>query len=358
MGKTETIKISNRNISFDLLRIISALSVVVLHTCTVYIERYPVGSAVFRVANFYDSISRFGIPIFVMISGAIFLSENKTVTTKKLWTRNILRLFIIYWVWSFAYYAFQCVYYWNVSIFHNGLVGVVNGCVYAANHFWFIFMILGLYTLVPFLRTWLAHAEKKEIKYFVILFIVFQVVRVTVSILADKSLITELSNKLTITELSHYLGYFVLGHILVKYDLTKKLKTILYALVPVSVIVNYLVSDVMSLKSGAYHPGIYDSFGFFTFVISVAVFLFFKDLGPKIKSEGTFARILSGLSADTLGIYLLHVGVLDFLEANGILFGSLSSPIGVPVVSLLTFTFCGLVAALLRRIPVIGRYLA
>lgn len=353
-----TSKILNRNISYDLLRIISALSVVMLHVSGLYIQKYPVGSMDFRIANFYDSISRFGIPIFVMISGAIFLSEEKTVTTKKLWTKNILRLFIVYLVWAFAYYAYQCIYYWNVSIFHKGILGVVTGIVYASDHFWFIFMIIGIYALVPFLRTWLSRAEKKELNYFVVLFVVFQVVRVTISILVDKSLVTQIADMVKITELSRYLGYFVLGHILAKYDVSKKLKIAIYALVPVGVVVNFIVSDVMSLRYGTYNAGIYDTFGFFTFVITVAIFIFFKGIGTKLNAGPTFTRVLGGISLDTLGIYLLHVGVLDFLGKNGILFGSLSPIVGVPVIGILTFLLCGLISALLRRIPVVGRYLA
>lgn len=351
-------KTVNRNLSFDLLRILSAFAVVILHTSTVYIERYSVESTAFRVANFYDSLSRFSIPIFVMISGAIFLSKEKNVTLKGLWTRNILRLFLVYCVWSFAYYAFQCGYYWNVSIFHKGIVGVVTGCIYASNHFWFIFMILGLYALVPFLRTWVAHASQKELNYFVLLFMVFQIARTTITTLMDKSLITEISNKLTITELSFYLGYFVLGYILTERELPRKWKTILYTLIPVGIAANYLISDIMSRRAETYHPGIYDSFGFFTCTLSMAVFLFFKDRGKKWEISGTFSRVLSSLSQDTLGIYLLHVGVLDYLKTNNILFGNLSSSIGVPVISVLVFALCGLVSAILRRIPFIGRYLA
>lgn len=349
---------NNRNISYDLLRIFSALSVVILHVSGLYIQKYPVGSTDFRIANFYDSVSRFGIPIFVMISGAIFLSEGKKVLTKKLWTRNILRLFIVYIVWAFAYYAYQCIFYWKVSIFHKGLLGVVTGIVYASDHFWFIFMIIGLYALIPFLRTWLAHAEKKELDYFVILFIIFQIARVTLSILADKSLISYVSELIKITELSRYLGYFVLGHVLAKYDVSKKIKIAIYTLVPIGVIINYIVSDSMSLRDGSYNAGIYDTFGFFTFVITIALFISFKNLGSKINTESTLTRVLGNLSLDTLGIYLLHVGVLDFLCKKGILFDSLSPIIGVPVIGIFTFIICGLVSALLRRIPVIGRYLA
>ena len=69
-----------RNIAFDLLRILSAFSVVVLHVSSMYLMEYNVSTTDFKIANFINSISRFGVPIFVMISGAIFLSEDKKIT--------------------------------------------------------------------------------------------------------------------------------------------------------------------------------------------------------------------------------------------------------------------------------------
>ena len=67
----------SRKTSFDVLRILAAFSVVMLHVSSRYIMGNSVESADFYFANFYDSINRFGVPIFVMISGAIFLDKEK-----------------------------------------------------------------------------------------------------------------------------------------------------------------------------------------------------------------------------------------------------------------------------------------
>ena len=125
-----------RNIAFDLLRIIAAFSVVVLLVSGVFIDRSPVGSLDFRLSNFVNSISRFGVPIFVMISGAIFLSEEKMVTIKKLWSKNILRMFIVFGVWSFAYYVYESIFWWKFDFWRHGIVRTITGCVYASDHFY------------------------------------------------------------------------------------------------------------------------------------------------------------------------------------------------------------------------------
>ncbi len=346
-----------RNISFDLLRIISAFSVVMLHVSGVYIEGSQVGSLDFGLANFMNSVSRFGVPVFVMISGAIFLSEQKQVTIKKLWSRNIFRMIVIFSVWSFAYYVYQSLYWWNFDFWRQGIVRTITGCVYASDHFWFIFMIIGLYALVPFLRTWLHHADKKEIDYFVILFLVFQIGRTTITTLIDKSLVEKIFSLVKIVELSWYVGYFVIGYILVRYGISTRVKIVIYSLVPVGVIANYVISDYMSNRQGAYSAGIYDSFGVFTFIHSVALFVFFVDNFSKAKIGQKGAKLCTNIALDTLGIYLMHVGLLDFFKTKQFIIGSLSTVPGILLLSFICFAISGAVAAVLRRIPFIGKYL-
>ena len=351
-------KTNERNISFDVLRILSAFSVVVLHVSSMYLMEINVTATDFKIANFINSISRFGVPIFVMISGAIFLSEEKQITISKLWKHNILRLFILYVVWSFAYYVFQSLYLWKFDFWRHGFVRTVTGCVYASNHFWFIFMIIGLYALVPILRTWLHHSSEKEQKYFIGLFVVFQIFRTTLEISLDKSLTSTISELVEITELTGYLGYFILGYYLTHYKLSGKLKIALYALVPVGIAANYFISDAFSVKYGYYSPGIYDSFGLFTFLHVIALFVFVTGLCTKVSTPAFLGKLIKNISLDTLGVYMMHIALLDFFMKEQIIWGQIPTLPGIILLSLLLFTTCTIIAAILRRIPYIGRYLS
>lgn len=349
---------NERNISFDILRILSAFSVVVLHVSSMYLMEYNVSDTNFKIANFINSISRFGVPIFVMISGAIFLSEEKQITIGKLWKHNILRLFILYIIWSFAYYVFQSLYLWKFDFWRHGFVRTVTGCVYASNHFWFIFMIIGLYALVPILRTWLHHSSEKEQQYLIGIFVVFQILRITLEITLDKSLTSTISELVEITELTGYLGYFILGYYLTHYKLSDKLKIALYALVPVGIATNYFISDALSVKYGYYSPGIYDSFGLFTFLHVVTLFIFVTDITAKASSPAFLKKLIKNVSLDTLGVYMMHIALLTFLMEEHIIWGQIPTLPGIILLSLLLFTACTTVAAILRRIPYIGRYLS
>lgn len=348
---------TKRNISFDVLRILAALSVVMLHASAQFITINSVGTVDFRLANAMNSLSRFGVPIFVMISGAIFLSENKKITVKKLWLGNILRMLVVFGIWSLGYYIYQSLYHWNFDFWRHGIVRTITGMVYASEHFWFFFMIIGLYALVPILRTWVHHASKKELDYFVILFVVFQIGRTTFTTLLDKSLVLKLADMFKIVELSWYLGYFVLGYILVKYGVSVKVKWVLRIMIPVGILANYFISDYMSLKAGVYSPGIYDSFGIFTFFHVVALFVFVNDFFDKKNVGDKTAKVVSEIALATLGIYVMHVGLLDFFRSKEFMIGSMNPVLGSIALTVICFVTCGLVAALLRRIPVVGKYI-
>ena len=348
---------TKRNISFDVLRILAALSVVMLHASAQFIEINHVGTVEFRLANAMNSFSRFGVPIFVMISGAIFLSEEKKITVKKLWLGNILRMLVCFGVWSFGYYVYQSLYHWDFPFWKQGIVRTITGMVYASDHFWFFFMIIGLYALVPVLRTWVHHATKKELDYFVILFVVFQIGKTTLTTLVDKTLVLKLADMFTITELSWYLGYFVLGYILMKYGVSAKMKIVLKIMIPVGIWANYIISDLMSLKSGVYSPGIYDSFGIFTFAHSVALFVFVNDYFAKKKVGERTGKVVSEIALATLGVYVMHVGLLDFFHSKGFIIGTMNPVLGSLLLTGICFVACGAPAALLRRIPVVGKYI-
>lgn len=348
----------SRNTALDILRIIAAFSVVMLHVSSRYIMASAVDSSTFRAANFYDSVSRYGVPIFVMISGAIFLNPDKEIHSKRLWIHNILRLVIVYIIWGYAYYIYHSVYEWKFDFWHQGLTRTVTGIAYATDHLWFLGMLCGLYAITPILRSWLSKAFKQNIEYFLLLFFVFEIVLTSGTILLDSSLLNHMSSMFGIAYVSGYIGYYVLGYYLIEYEVSARVRYLVYASIPVDIILNYLVSWRMSKDTGTYNPGIYDSFGLFTFLESVALFLLVTYLckGKTIKPFPQ--KILKLAAMDTFGIYLVHIMIIDFMYSKGVFSVALPSLLWEIPVALGVFVIGMIISALLRRIPYIGRYLA
>ena len=85
----------NKIIAFDGLRILAAFAVVVLHTVApLFMDSYP--SSDWNVANVYESLVRWSVPVFFMISGALFLNKGKELNLGRLYKKNIFRIFLIY----------------------------------------------------------------------------------------------------------------------------------------------------------------------------------------------------------------------------------------------------------------------
>lgn len=74
----------SRIYSFDVMRIVAVLSVVLIHAADGFLNPAYNDTAGFMAANFFDSIARLAVPIFLMISGALMLDEDKDITLKKM----------------------------------------------------------------------------------------------------------------------------------------------------------------------------------------------------------------------------------------------------------------------------------
>ena len=85
-----------RIIHWDLLRILAAFSIVMLHVAAQFWYDLDKQSAEWLIANSYDALFRFGVPIFVMISGVLFLNPNYVLSIKRLYKHNLFRVISIY----------------------------------------------------------------------------------------------------------------------------------------------------------------------------------------------------------------------------------------------------------------------
>ena len=130
---------NNRIFYIELLRVISMIAVVVLHTASAKINSIDIGNLDWQVLIFFDSATRWCVPVFVMISGILFLNPKKEITIKSIYQKYIPRLLVILLVWNFLYAVFSCFidHAFSLQTFiSNLLLGPV--------HMWFLYMIIGL----------------------------------------------------------------------------------------------------------------------------------------------------------------------------------------------------------------------
>lgn len=143
-----------RNYSIDLLRIIACFAVVMAHVIGVPIMKQQAlpGTFDYNLCLFLIGVRRWGVPIFLMITGFFLLDPAKDIPLKKLYGKNTLRILTALIFWSFLY----------ALVLHKPFYPLGS----QETHFWYLGMIIGVYVAVPILR--LITANPTILRYFIV----------------------------------------------------------------------------------------------------------------------------------------------------------------------------------------------
>lgn len=337
---------------FDLLRIFATFMVIVLHVSAQNFSSVPVSSFEWNVFNVFDSVTRWTVPVFVMISGALFLDGEYTI--EKIYKKYILRIVTAFIFWSATYAIFKMVRT-NCGL-KETLWQLVTGPV----HMWFLYMIVGVYMLIPILKKIIV--QKDITKYFLVLGFAFscfipQLISVcgyvfpTLSKLT-KSLIASVDFNFAVG----FVFYFVLGYYLSKADISKKLQSIIYLGGVCGLIITIGMTDVISLLSGQPKVDFYGNFTINVLLESIAIFVFFK---YKLSLQPSKARatLIAKLSKYSFGVYLAHMLVIEVLrdvfKLNTLTFNPILS---IPIIAILVFLISFLISGILNHIPILKKY--
>ena len=338
---------------FDYLRLSAMFAVMVLHVAAQNWYHTPVDTFEWQTFNVFDSLMRWGVPVFVMISGALFLGKEHSI--KKIYKKNILRLVVALFFWSIIYALWQRFVTNEITSSTDFLIAVVNGHA----HLWFIYMIIGLYMISPLLRKIVE--DRKLAWYFAILSIVFScLIPELINIINLKaelpaSLLESVSVALKINFVIGFSGYFVLGHLLSTAKIQKKNERWIYILGLVSLLFTIFFTLFVSLRGGKPTADYYSNMTVNVMLMSVAVFTFFKQhLNKPMKRQ---AHVVF-LSKCSFGAYLIHLLILYMLDYfchfNSL---TINPVVAVPLISVIIFVVSMGISAVLNKIPVVKDYL-
>lgn len=112
--------------------------------------------------NFWDSLSRPSVPLFVMLSGFLLLGKDYPLGDflKRRFSRVVIPA--IFWIALYNYYNFRAT--GAPATFTEALKGMLERSVHY--HLWFIYLIIGLYLVYPILRPWIRSAKEQDYWYF------------------------------------------------------------------------------------------------------------------------------------------------------------------------------------------------
>jgi surface polysaccharide O-acyltransferase-like enzyme len=313
----------------DALRVSAAIAVIVIHVTgdgASAIGTLSMGS--WWLCLIIESLSRWAVPIFVMVSGLLLLDPGKVETPGEFYRKRLKRLAIPVLSWSLFYLGWRWFYEDDRFTLWSALGQLVDGSAYY--HLWFLTMLIGLYISTPVLRMVVRAASNRQLWI------------ITGSIMAlDMADAVVRANQSTdftfIFKFCPFIGLFLLGYCLksVKRGNNMTLLGGLAWLVgaAMSAISTYILvfhcntgdwqtDDRLFLMEDEFSPG--------TLIMSVGVFTMFAGYYEN-KTTPVVGNAFKVLSAASLGVYLSHPLILSILNKNNIDYEWHGVLVGIPL---------------------------
>ena len=336
-----------RRTELDLCRIFGCLAVLMIHAGADIYHEVPIESLSFAAVNLISTAVRGGVPLFFMLSGALFLTRP-ALDLRRFLIRHPLRMTGLYYLWSLLYAALR-VLSGQLAFGRDFVHAVVAGHY----HMWFLPAMVLCYLFLPVVHAAL-HRGGLDGQYLTGLFLGLGIVLSNCNLTPDPAPILYRFTQNFSLDYLPYLGYAVWGWRLASLRLPKR-TVYLAPLV-------WLIVTLLAAWGNRWYSGYRDDadgwlFSYFSlpsFLQASAAFCFFLSLRDR---PFRYRKGIAGLADATLGVYLLHPLVIEGLERAGF-----SVTPDAPVSSLLGFfallaVLCFAAACLARQIPLLRRIL-
>lgn len=338
----------------DVLRAFATIGVIFIHVSANNWYGY-IGSANWITFSIYEGLFKVSVPIFFMISGCLFLNSNKEKSVKELFSHSIFRLLIFLIFWSIVYKLVQFPQN-ELSLgknIQNILMEILKGDT--QSHLWFVYAIIGMYLIVPLLRSSVQNSERKTLLYIIVICIVLGSICDFTTQFTQLDILSNNLNKIKSGFSVGYIGYFLLGAYIDKYDIKPKQRLLLYILG----FIGTLTTIILVIKDCISTQTINERFWSYTmpglYLSSIAVFLAIKNLNY---SDGILLKTMTGISKKSLGIYGIHFLFIIILWKAGLTTFSFVGVLSVPVISMIVLGASFISSTLIGKMPFCGKYLA
>lgn len=167
MDQTPVVPQENkREFALDLLRVLACFLVIWQHVT----EGYYINPDMtvpqhdgMPLIGWMNSMTPIEVPLFVMISGYFLLPLKMDVAA--FFKRRFTRILIPFVVWCVIYAAYFMAYRGDtLAQFLRNVAHIPVNFGVEIGHMWFIYMLLGLYMLVPVLSPWLEQCSKRQLQ--------------------------------------------------------------------------------------------------------------------------------------------------------------------------------------------------
>lgn len=382
-----------REIWIDWMRVAACFMVILVHSTEPFYLGGD-GSLILNQADafwssFFDSFVRACVPLFVVASS--YLQFPLHYSAGEFFRRRTVRVLIPFVVWLLVY-----AFVWGEPA--SNLKSLLLNFNYSAGHLWFVYMLIGVYLIMPLLSPWAEKVGKKELQVYlgIWLFTTFiPLIRDWVSSdpLAFAYGPTGIPRQALYPlwgeaswngyglfyYMSGFIGYLLLGLYFRKFVGELSWSKTLGVAIPAwlggfAITFGGFLRRVYETSGGNFpaegiiNDAVYwettwcnDTIG--VALMTVAWILLFR----KIRNEGGFyKKVLLPVSKASYGVYLSHIlllvpiggAVREWLGSGdeGLL-GFWTTPVEIVLSAVLAFVAVSALSVLIQKIPKIGKYI-
>jgi surface polysaccharide O-acyltransferase-like enzyme len=338
------------------LRLVALYAVIVLHTSAILLAQYDkVPFVDWLTADFYNGLVRFAVPVFVMITGA--LSLHREYELGDFLKKRLMRIITPFLFWSLIYISYS-LYNDEISFDANtwtNIKQVLHLLKYGSSyHLWYVYMLIGLYFIIPIISKFVRNATENEVLYFLIIW--FGVMMLAQPYLA------RFNPQVDLHYFAGYIGYLVLGHYLAFKKLNyKNIRAWMAAVFLLTLLVIVVGTWLLYKNNSTMGTLFYEPVGPTVMLLSASIFVFFRfktsRLSPRVK------RMRDFIGSYNYGIYLAHALILYLLDrdygdiAIHINYKLCAPIISIPLTALLCFTITFGLVWLISKLP-FGRWIS
>ena len=325
------------------IRTISSFAIVILHTFTMYhmaMKESMTGTEEY-VTRVIPRLMMWAVPCFVMVTGILLLDEKRNLTIRRLLTRYVLRMLIVLLLFTAIFF---CLDVWmNKDSFSSGdfftvLKKFLTDGSWA--HLWYLYLLIGLYLLMPVYRLVAKHAGKETLIYLGIVLLIF------LSLIPTWERLGGDSPGFYICVSSVFPLYLFLGYMIHRGDL--KFGMIVGAVLLLAGALTIII--LSGIDFGEKQAGMEKLFGNYAFlpviILSAGAFVLLR--GKNGNSGGKMSKVWAFLDRYSFGVYLTHLIYLRILikvvKWNPLEYGSfwMLVPVVIGVYGLSLLTSMGL----------------
>lgn len=358
--KTKIMQQKERIVFLDWLRFVACLMVMIVHACEcIYSDDYsfsfPSESAKFAVLFFQSFVRPTAVPLFLMASAFLLVPVRQDTMTffKKRFTRVLVPLLVFLPIYAVlpTLWGAQSWADAGRELLHCYINFPVSG-----SHLWFVYMLLGLYLVMPLISPWLDKASRKEELLFLGIWL-FTCTFYRLRPLLGGAIFGECwwGVNAAFFYVSGFVGYILLAHFIrvhLNWD-RRKIFSICIPVLAAMYAVCFFSGNYYSTRATT--PAVMEQDWQNLTIIAVAMSFALFMLFSTIKKSGAFyEKVVPPVSKASYGMYLMHMLILPhwFRLFNAVL----PECFTIPATALATYICCYLISSLISRLP-FGKYI-